>query len=111
MNQDFVITESTFGYKLEDDLFGVEIKTGEFTGIKYTYGTLRFPDEENENGEYVLSFDYTVREGKVDENATKRFESVISDVLNSVLLDSLQQAEKRYTNETRNTNSETSDIE
>lgn len=113
LNEDFEITEETFGYKEEDDLFGVKILQGKFAGVGYTYGTLNFPDDENPDGTYSLSFDYKIRVGNelVSEEMTKEFEIVIGNVLNSVLLDSLKQAEMRYNNETRNANSEASDIE
>lgn len=113
MNEDFAISDATFGYKSEDDIFGVKILKGKFAGVEYTYGTLNFPDNENPDGTYSLSFDYTIRVGNelVSEEMTKEFEIVIGDVLNSVLLYSLQQAEMRYNNETRNANSQASGIQ
>lgn len=110
-NKDYKITESQFDYRSENDLFGIELLTGEFSGIQYTYGTINFADEENADGTYSISFDYTIRKGKLEDEAVSRFENVVSDVLNSVLLDSLNYAHERYINETRNTNTETSDSE
>ena len=109
MNEDYRITEDTYTYKKDGDLFGVEILTGEFAGIKYTYGTINVADQENPDGTYSISFDYDVRTGKVDDEAKERFESTIGDVLNSVLLNSLEEAHQRYQNETRNTNSQAPD--
>ena len=111
IDEDFIITESKFGYKGEDDLFGVEILTGDFKGIKYTYGTLKFPDEDASNAEdgFVISFDYTVREGKIEEEDKDRFENTIGTVLHSVLYDSLNKAEQRHHDEIRNDNSQTPD--
>lgn len=109
MNKDYRITESTFGYKSEDDLFGVEILTGEFAGIQYTYGTLNFAEVENSDGTYPITFDYKLREGTVAEDMTDEFESVIGSVLNSVLLNSLETAQEKYDNETRNADPKASD--
>jgi len=109
MNEDYEITDSQFSYKENDDLFGVRLLTGEFAGIEYTYGTINMGDKENEDGTYSISFDYTVREGKVDSESTEKFESVIGSVLNSVLLHSLEAAQERYNNENRNSDSQTSD--
>lgn len=111
MDEDFAITETKFGYKLEDDIFGVEILTGEFKGIKYTYGTLKFPDEDESTvgSEFAISFDYTVREGKIDDEAKDRFENTIGSVLHSVLYETLNKAEQRYHDEIRNDNSQAPD--
>lgn len=109
MNEDYEITDSQFSYKEENDLFGVRLLTGEFAGIEYTYGTINIADEENPDGTYSISFDYTVREGKVDDENKEKFESVVGSVLNSVLLHSLEAAQERYNNENRNSDSQTSD--
>ena len=109
MNEDYEITDSQFSYKQENDLFGVRLLTGEFAGIEYTYGTINMADEENEDGTYSISFDYTVREGKVDDEHKEKFESVVGSVLNSVLLHSLEAAQERYNNENRNSDSQASD--
>lgn len=109
MNEDYEITDSTFAYKQNDDLFGVRLLSGEFAGIEYTYGTINMGDEENPDGTYSIGFDYTVREGKVDDEHKDKFESVIGDVLNSVLLHSLEAAQERYNNENRNSDPKASD--
>ena len=109
MNEDYEITDSQFSYKEEKDLFGVRLLSGEFAGIEYTYGTINIADQENEDGTYSISFDYTVREGKVDDENKEKFESVVGDVLNSVLLHSLEAAQERYNNENRNSDPQASD--
>lgn len=109
MNEDYEITDSQFSYKEENDLFGVRLLTGEFAGIEYTYGTINIADKENPDGTYSISFDYNVREGKVDDENKEKFESVVGSVLNSVLMHSLEAAQERYNNETRNADSEASD--
>lgn len=109
MNEDYEITDSQFSYKEENDLFGVRLLTGDFAGIEYTYGTINIADKENPDGTYSISFDYNVREGKVDDENKEKFESVVGNVLNSVLMHSLEMAQERYNNETRNADSETSD--
>ncbi len=109
MNEDYRITDATYTYKAEDDLFGVELLTGEFAGIKYTYGTINVADKENPDGTYSISFDYDIREGKVEDEAKERLETTIGEVLNSVLLNSLEEAYQRHQNETRNTDSQASD--
>lgn len=109
MNEDYEITDSQFSYKEENDLFGVRLLTGEFAGIEYTYGTINIADKENEDGTYSISFDYTVREGKVDSESTEKFETVAGSVLNSVLLHSLEMAQERYNNENRNSDPQASD--
>ncbi len=109
IDEDYKITEDTYTYKAEDDLFGVELLTGDFAGIKYTYGTINVSDQENPDGTYSITFNYDVREGKVEDSDTEKFEKVIGSVLNSVLLNSLEEAHQRYQNETRNTNTQAPD--
>lgn len=109
INEDYEITDTQFSYKEENDLFGIRLLTTEFAGIEYTYGTINVADEENKDGSYSISFDYNIRVGKVDDENVSKFESVIGDVLNSVLLDSLNAAKEKYDNEIRNTDSQTSD--
>lgn len=111
MNEDYEITDSKFAYRDDDDLFGIKLLSGEFAGIEYTYGTLNIADQENSDGTYSISFDYNIREGKVDDKNKEKFESVVSNVLNSVLLHSLEAAQERYNNEVRNQDSKASDRE
>lgn len=109
IDEDYRITDATYSYKEKDDLFGVELLTGEFAGIKYTYGTINVAEEENQDGTYSISFSYDIREGKVEDEAKERLETTIGEVLNSVLLHSLESAQEKYNNEIRNTDSQASD--
>jgi hypothetical protein len=109
MNEDYEITDSKFAYRDGDDLFGIRLLAGEFAGIEYTYGIINMGNEENSDGTYSISFDYNVREGKVDDENKEKFESVVGDVLNSVLLHSLEAAQERYNNENRNSDPKASD--
>lgn len=112
MNEDYEITESQFSYKEENDLFGVRLTKGEFAGVEYTYGTINVADKENSDGTYSISFDYNIRgQDTITEDKMKkeRFEKVIGDVLNSVLMHTLEAAKEKYDNETRNADSQTSD--
>lgn len=109
MNEDYRITDSKFGYLDKDDLFGVELLTGKFAGVTYTYGTIHLPEGEVDDS-YTISFNYEIRtKDLVKEEDVPEFESVIGDVLNSVIINSLEEAEKRYNNEIRNKNSKASD--
>lgn len=113
MNEDYEIAEKTYSYKGKDDLFAVLLKHEPFNGIVYTYGTIDVADEENPDGTFSISFDYEIREGKdrvTEENKTE-FEKHISDVLESVIINSLELAEERYNNEVRNQDSKAFDRE
>jgi hypothetical protein len=104
MHKDFEIMETTFGYKTADDLFGVKLLTGEFAGVEYTYGTINFPDALSDGAdEFSISFDYDIRSAEDNISKTEdvrlRFERTIGEVLNTVLVESITAAEKKYNDE------------
>lgn len=113
MNEDYEVSEKTYSYKGKDDLFAVLLKHKPFDGIVYTYGTIDVADEENPDGSFSISFDYDIREGKdrVTEENKLEFEKHISDVLESVIIHSLELSEERYNNEVRNQDPKASDRE
>lgn len=113
MSEDYEVSDKTYSYKDKDDLFAVKLLKGKYSDIVYTYGTIDVADEENPDGSFSISFDYEIREGKdrVTEENKLEFEKHISDVLESVIIHSLELAEERYNNEVRNEDPKASDRE
>jgi hypothetical protein len=71
----------------EDGFYKIKILSGEFSGCVYTFGKVEFPDEN----EPILSFDYNLIEGKVDDK--KKFENTIGDILVQLLQKAIEQKE------------------
>ena len=71
----------------EDGFYKIKILSGEFSGCVYTFGKVEFPDEN----EPILSFDYNLIEGKVDDR--KKFENTIGDILVQLLQKAMEQKE------------------
>lgn len=113
INEDYEVSEETFTYKTEGDLFAVKLIKGEFADIIYTYGTVNVADEENDDGTLSITYDYEIRKGKerITENNRLEFERHISSVLESSIMNSLELSEKRYNDEIRNKDPEAPDRE
>jgi hypothetical protein len=103
--EDFRITDKLYTYKTEHDLASIEILTGVYEGVEFTFGSIHV-DEKIEEGEATVSFDYTVHSNDKLEG-DKDFEVVLGEVMNSLLLHSLEEAEKEY--ERRKKDTETPD--
>jgi hypothetical protein len=106
LDVDFEISDKFYGFKTKDDLAGVKILTGEFANTEFTFTVITVAEEENLDGSMSISFDYTVHESKepITEDIRPKFEIVLGNVLNSILMNALQEAEKRYKNESREEN-------
>jgi hypothetical protein len=106
---DYEISDKHYGFKSKDDLAAVKLLTGEFADTEFTFGVISMADQENDDGSMSISFDYTVHESKepITEDIRPKFEIVLGDVLNSILLHTLEASYKRHTNESRKENTET----
>lgn len=101
MNEDYRILE----YKDKDDIATLEITTGDFKDTQFTFGTVKV-NEDEENGTATISFDYTVHNNdKLEKN--EQFELVLEKIMNDLLIESLNNAEREH--ERRKENTETSD--
>lgn len=109
INVDFEVTENNYGFRDKDDLASVKILTGEFAETEFTFNVITVADEENADGTMSISFDYTVHQSKepITEDVRPKFEFVLGNVLNSLLVNALEEAEKRYKDESRKENPKT----
>ena len=57
----------------------IKLEDGPFSGIIYSYG--RVSGQEEENGEFRLSFTYELIDGEVKEESLQQFETQLGDVL------------------------------
>lgn len=89
----YKIIDPENGYE-EGSLATIELIEGDFAGTQYSYGNVSF-EEEKENNDLIVSFDYTIHtsngEGILSEDSTKdKFDSEISNVLNSIILSAIK---------------------
>jgi hypothetical protein len=58
--------------------------SGEYAGVTWTYGGLKFADKENEDGSMNMSFDYEIT-GDIRAKNIEKFQNTIGDVLLDIL--------------------------
>ena len=100
----------TSDYTKPDDVATVVIteEGGEFNGVEFTFGTISVNEKEDSA---TISFDYRIHDNEDIEKTPEvkeRFELLLEEILNDILYDALAEAEKRYMNEHRKEDSETS---
>jgi len=111
-NKDYLLIDPEEGYEENKDLAKVKLITGEFSGVEYSYGVVSLDPDVNDADELHVSFEYNIHTEEKDfilndGKNKKTFENVISSVLNSILMATVDKAEVRYTNELRKENTET----
>lgn len=105
MNEDYKVLDIHQTYKEKDDVATIEILTGDFEGTQFTFGTVKV-NEDEENEICTLSFDYRVHNNdKLEKN--EEFELVLEKIMNNILIESLEEAEREY--ERRKKDTETPD--
>ncbi len=105
MNEDYKVLDIHQSYIEKDDIATIEILTGDFKDTQFTFGTVKV-NEDEDNEIATLSFDYTVHNNdKLQKN--EDFELVLEKIMNNILIESLEQAEREY--ERRKKDTETSD--
>lgn len=95
-------------YSKPDDVATVRIIEGEFSGVEFTFGTINV-NEQTDSA--TISFNYTIHNNdEIDKSpeVKEQFEVLLGEVLNDILYSALLEAEKRYLNEHRKEDSETS---
>jgi hypothetical protein len=105
MNEDYKVLDIHQSYIEKDDIATIEILTGDFKDTQFTFGTVKV-NEDEDNEIATLSFDYTVHNNdKLQKN--EDFELVLEKIMNNILIESLEQAEREY--ERRKKDTETPD--
>jgi hypothetical protein len=105
MNEDYAVLDVHQSYKDKDDIATIEIKTGDFKGTQFTFGTIKVNEDEKDETA-TISFDYSVHNNESLEK-NESFELVLEQIMNSILIESLNEAEREH--ERRKENPETPD--
>ena len=107
-NRDYVIIDPEDGYDKKDQLAKVQIVTGDFMETVFSFGVVTMNEDKYENESLTISFDYEVlspNKEQILKESKVEFEDHISLILNSILMNTIDKAEEKYSNESREQNS------
>jgi len=88
----------------------IRIEEPEFQNIDFYFNTIKPAKEPNEDGTYTISFEYeTINENEnieatFDDEKKKKFETVLGNILNSILEENLLEINSKESNEIRTQN-------
>lgn len=107
LHEDYVITDRDVRYKDKDALATVKIIAGQYENVEFHFGEIHV-DEDEKEGTCTLRFNYDILSDHKELDGNKDFEIVIGEVMNDILMESLNAAEEKYKNELRAENLKTS---
>jgi len=110
INESYIITETDIRYRDLDVVATIKIVEGEYKDVEFHFGEIRVPEEENEDKTFTISFNYEIISEHKHLKKNQEFEKVLGEIMNDLLHHSLTEAEKRYNDELREKNTQTSDI-
>jgi hypothetical protein len=95
--------------ELDTDHWGVHINSGEFADNIFKFTVVKFEEEEDENGDIHVSFEYDVLDPPFPYEGDKltRFNETLGWILNDLLVNAIED----YDGKTRNTDTQESDIQ
>lgn len=115
LNEDFayVITENDIRYKDKDVVATVKITKGQFEDVEFHFGSLEVV-EDKDAGTASIRFEYDIlnveKDGpKVYGRDQELFEEQLGQILNDILMTSLEAAQEKYDNELGKKDSKASD--
>lgn len=108
INETYQLTERDIRYKDKDVVATIKIVSGDYADVEFHFGELTFADEENSDGTYTMGFSYDIlSEEHASFKGDKTFEKYLGDILNDLLRNALEEAEKRYKDELGKENTKT----
>jgi len=109
INETYELTERDIKYRDKDVVASIKINAGDYKGVEFHFGELNFADDENPDGTYTMGFSYDIlSEEHMSLKGNKTFESYLGEILNDLLRNALEEAEKRYKDELGTENTKTS---
>ena len=90
----------TYVSRGQDQWASIMITKGEYEGIIYQYGRVSVAEEENENGEMPLSFNYNIVDinghDKEELDSSTDFKNTLGDILVEILDEQLEAENLEY---------------
>ena len=85
--------------KADADLYAIKLLSGKYSGIIYTYGRVGAAEEENEDGNFVLSFDWKLEYKPKDLANSAEFQQYIGDILRDIIIDGYEYESREHTDD------------
>jgi hypothetical protein len=105
MNEDYEVTSRDVRYQDKDVLATIMIRTGEYANVEFNFGEIHV-DEDETAGTCTLRFNYDILSDHKQLEGNETFEEVLGEIMNDVLIESINAAEEKYRNELREKNTE-----
>ena len=84
-------TKNIFEFtEVGDDITGIKITDGKYEGLHWTFGTVSFDEEEDDNGSLSCHFDYIMHDNPNDLEENQEMLNFMGDILIDVLDEELE---------------------
>ena len=100
MHEDYVLSEKDVRYKDKDVIAAIKIIKGEYENVEFNFGEIHIDEDEEENT-CTMRFNYDILSDHKELDGNKEFEVVLGEIMNDILMKSLNAAEEKYKNELR----------
>ena len=100
LNEDYIVTTTDVRYKDRDVVATIKIKKDPFEDVEFNFGEIHI-DEDEEAGVCNMRFNYDILSDHKELEGNTAFEEILGEVMNDVLLESLNAAQEKYNNELR----------
>ena len=98
--EDYILSEREVRYKDKDALAAVKIIKGQYENVEFNFGEIHVDENEEENT-CTMRFNYDILSDHKELDGNKEFEVVLGEIMNDILMESLNAAEEKYKNELR----------
>ena len=71
--------------EVDEKMSGIRITEGDYKGLHWTFGTVSFGEEANENGEMSCKFDYVLHDNPSNIEENQELINFMGDILIEVL--------------------------
>lgn len=109
MNEDYEVTSRDVRYQDKDVLATILIRTGDYANVEFNFGEIHI-DENEAEGTCNMRFNYDILSDHKQLEGNQDFENVLGEIMNDVLLESLNAAEEKYKNESREKDTQAPDL-
>ena len=100
MNEDYIVTTTDVRYKENDVVATIKIQKEPFEDVEFNFGEIHI-DEDEAAGICNMRFNYDILSDHKELEGNTVFEEVLGEIMNDVLMESLNAAEEKYKNELR----------
>ena len=90
-------TKNIFEFtEVGDDMTGIRITEGKYKGLHWTFGTVSFDEEQDEDGNLACHFDYIIHDNPNNLEENQEMLNFMGDVLVDVLDEELSEDNENH---------------